>query len=473
MDSAATLLSVKNLCLSIGGHELLNNIDLDIEEGAFVTLTGKSGCGKTLLARSIASLYPAGQISLKGKITFKDLPLERSRIRSILGKEIGMVFQHAALSFDPVMKCGKQMIEAVRNHENCSREEAETKVRSWLPRFQLTDVDKFMNAYPHELSGGQLQRISLAAATIHKPALLVADEATSALDRENEDAIIALINELRGELGMAVLWISHNLPLSLSLSDKIYIMEAGKIVEKADMQAFSGLRHHPATLSLLGAVYKPIQKNKSNNRRLLTIENLSKKFAHQPVLQDFSMQVNEGQRIAITGPSGSGKSTLARIICGVESFDAGSLQWLGQEKNQKVQMIFQHPALSLNPKMTIAQSLAEPYQIHRLPHDRQTLVNAMLEVGLEEMHLDRYPDQLSGGQLQRVCIARSLSLKPQLLILDEAVTALDAVTRTEILTLLDKVYEQHNMAYLMITHDHELANDFCDTLIPITSNESI
>ncbi len=467
MDSAATLLSVQKLCLSIGGQALLNNIDLDIEKGAFVTLTGKSGCGKTLLARSIASLYPAGQIHLKGQIAFRDKPLDKATVKSILGKEIGMVFQHAALSFDPVMTCGKQMVEAARNHENCTRVEAETKVRSWLPRFQLMEVDKFMNAYPHELSGGQLQRISLAAATIHKPALLIADEATSALDRENETAILALIDELRRELNMAVLWISHNLPLSLSLSDKIYIMEAGSIVESSAVKTFSGLTHHPATQALMEAEYKAVQRIKPNNQRLLKIENLHKRYTHQPVLQNFTMEVNEGQRIAIVGPSGSGKSTLARIICGVETFDSGTLQWFGKQGSQKVQMIFQHPALSLNPKMTIAQSLAEPYQIHRLPHDMQILVKALHEVGLEEMHLDRYPGQLSGGQLQRVCIARSLSLKPQLLILDEAVTALDAVTRSEILKLLDKVYEQYNMAYLLITHDQELANDFCDDIISI------
>lgn len=471
MDTNGLLLEIKNFGLSLPTDEgvkvLLENVDLAIPQGSFVTLTGKSGCGKTVLARSIAGLYPSRQTRVRGTQFFQARVLDHNLRKQILGKDIAMVFQQPASSFDPVMRLGNQLVEICLQHSPGSRSMAQKKVLEWLERFNLGNLDRIMKAYPHQLSGGQLQRLSLAAATLHRPKLLIADEATSSLDAANEKAIVNLILGLQKSTGMAVLWISHDLPAALPISDHIYVMQEGKIVASSPAAVFREEAIDPESRALLSAVYIPTRPKKENGQPLLSLENLGKSYGRQPLFDHFNLHIECGQRLAITGDSGRGKTTLARIIAGVEDRDAGNIVWKGTLKSSlsRVQLIFQHPALSLNPKMTIGQSLAEPFRIHKLTYDRSTLIEKLEEVKLTEDLLDRYPHQLSGGQLQRVCIARSLVLLPQLLILDEAVTALDAVNKVEILYLLDQMHQKYNMALLLITHDRELAKLFCDEVM--------
>lgn len=474
MDTNGFLLEIKNFGLSLTADEgekvLLENIDLAIPQGGFVTLTGKSGCGKTVLARSIAGLYPSRQSQIRGNQLFQATVLDNSLRKKIMGKDIAMVFQQPAQSFDPVMRLGNQLVEAWHQHRQGSTALARTHIREWLNHFNLGDLDRILKAYPHQLSGGQLQRLSLAAATLHSPKLLIADEATSALDAANEKDIIDLIQEMRKTTGMAVLWISHDLPSALPISDHIYVMDQGRITASAPAAQFQNQATDSASQELLSAVYHPSWKQSDQTMALLRLNNITKKFEDKTIFENFNMKLSRGQRLAIAGPSGCGKSTLARIIAGVEDVQGGEVVWQDQsiKASSRVQLIFQHPALSLNPKMTIAQSLSDPFRIHKQPFNRSILTEKLSEVQLTEEMLDRYPHQLSGGQLQRVCIARSLVLLPQLLILDEAVTALDAVNKVQILYLLDQMHHKYNMAMLMITHDQQLAHLFCDEVITLS-----
>ncbi|MBK9689185.1 MAG: ABC transporter ATP-binding protein [Saprospiraceae bacterium] len=478
MDTNGFLLEIKNFGLSLttdeGEKVLLEYIDLAIPQGGFVTLTGKSGCGKTVLARSIAGLYPSRQSQIRGNQLFQATVLDNSLRKKIMGKDIAMVFQQPAQSFDPVMRLGNQLVEAWHQHRQGSTALARTQIREWLSHFNLGDLDRILKAYPHQLSGGQLQRLSLAAATLHSPKLLIADEATSALDAANEKDIIDLIQEMRKTTGMAVLWISHDLPSALPISDHIYVMDQGRITASAPAAQFQNQATDSASQELLSAVYHPSWKQSDQTMALLRLNNITKKFEDKTIFENFNMKLSRGQRLAIAGPSGCGKSTLARIIAGVEDVQGGEVVWQDQsiKASSWVQLIFQHPALSLNPKLTIAQSLSEPFRIHKQPFNRSILTEKLSEVQLTEEMLDRYPHQLSGGQLQRVCIARSLVLLPQLLILDEAVTALDAVNKVQILYLLDQMHQKYNMAMLMITHDQQLAHLFCDEVITLSENHN-
>ncbi len=478
MDTNDFLLEIKNFGLSLttgeGEKVLLENVDLSIPGGSFVTLTGKSGCGKTVLARSIAGLYPSRQSQVRGYQFFQGTALDNTLRKKIMGNEIAMVFQQPAQSFDPVMRLGNQLVETWLRHRQGTSAQARNHVREWLASFNLGDLDRILKAYPHQLSGGQLQRVSLAAATLHQPKLLIADEATSALDADNEKDIIDLIQQMRKTTGMAVLWISHDLPAALPISDHIYVMDNGRITASAPAVHIQKHASDPASLELLSAVYRPSWQRSDQDEPLLQVKDISKKFDQNTLFDKFSLQLCRGQRLAIAGPSGCGKSTLARIIAGVEDVQEGEVVWQDPtiKASSRVQLIFQHPALSLNPRMTIAQSLSEPFQIHKRSFSRSMLAEKLSEVQLTEDMLDRYPHQLSGGQLQRVCIARSLVLLPQLLILDEAVTALDAVNKVQILNLLDQMHQKYNMAMLMITHDQQLARLFCDEVISLSYNDT-
>lgn len=474
VDTNGFLLEIKNFGLSLttdeGEKVLLENIDLAIPQGGFVTLTGKSGCGKTVLARSIAGLYPSRQSQVRGHQYFQGTALANTLRKKIMGIEIAMVFQQPAQSFDPVMRVGNQLVETWLRHRQGTSAQARAQVREWLHNFNLGDLDRILKAYPHQLSGGQLQRLSLAAATLHQPKLLIADEATSALDADNEKDIIDLIQEMRKTTGLAVLWISHDLPAALPISDHIYVMDQGRITASAPAAQFQNQATDSASQELLSAVYRPMWKQSDQTMPLLRLNNITKKFDDKTIFEKFNLSLSLGQRLAIAGPSGCGKSTLARIIAGVEDVQGGEVVWQDQsiKASSRVQLIFQHPALSLNPRMTIAQSLSEPFRIHKRSFSRSMLAEKLSEVQLTEDMLDRYPHQLSGGQLQRVCIARSLVLLPQLLILDEAVTALDAVNKVQILNLLDQMHQKYNMAMLMITHDQQLARLFCNEVIVLS-----
>ncbi|MBK8700686.1 MAG: ABC transporter ATP-binding protein [Saprospiraceae bacterium] len=483
MESNQDLLVIRhfNLSRQVEGKEvtLLQDINLRLPKGKITTLTGCSGCGKTLLSRSIIGLARVQGGSTSGDIEWSGEPgptlltrLTANIWQTWRGKRIGMIFQDPLSSFDPVMTCGEQLSEAVRAHKRVGRTETKKIVLNFLADLHLEDAERMYHSYPHQLSGGQLQRLSIAAAMIHRPALLIADEATSALDPKNERDIINLVHRFQDNYGTTVLWISHDLETAAPISDQIIVMEAGRIVENNNPESILKSPQHPTTRALITSKYIRVQTNNhKKNTILLTLSSISKRHRKHAVLENLDLHIHHGERLALVGPSGSGKSTLARLITGQDQADLGLLQWTN-EKNEplssgpkRVQMIFQHPAASLNPKRTIRQSLKEPFDIHHLDFSPEKLDKILRDVGLHSDILDRYPSQLSGGQLQRVSLARSLVLLPDLLILDEAVSALDKVTQKQIMDLLDQVHETYGMAFLFITHDEALAEAFADRVI--------
>lgn len=386
------------------------------------------------------------------------------------GKRIGMVFQDPKQAFDPIKKCGPQVCEALRVHHDMSAQMAKQQVLELFKAFNFQDVETIFNAYPHELSGGQLQRVAIAAAIIHRPALIIADEATSALDKDNEAQIITLLKNYISEYQCTLLWISHDLPVSLPMSDKIYIMDNGQIIDQGDGNT---ILHSltPLTVALLNATYSRQLGAESKNIPLLSLLHISKSYGSNTVLMQFNLVIHKRERLGLAGPSGRGKSTIAKIITSIEKPDNGALLWAsydGQSTTpnaQKVQMVFQQPSQSFNPKMTMAQAMAEAIDLSRNKNiDLKYLIES---VGLTESILSIFPHQLSGGQLQRLAIARALVFRPLLLILDEAVTALDSITKKQILDLLDSLYQNSEMAYLFISHDEALIDQFCDRKITL------
>jgi peptide/nickel transport system ATP-binding protein len=476
-----TLLHIEKRSLSFNTKgeiaNVLHEVTIDLPKSGIVSLLGPSGCGKTQLARTILRLYDERVATISGLASWCEndkctdlMTLSDDEMNAYRGKRIGMVFQDPKQVFDPIKKCGTQVLEALQVHNKLSTQNAKQHVLNLFKELNLEDVDTIFDAYPHELSGGQLQRIAIAAAIIHRPALIIADEATSALDKDNEIQIIELLKNYVSNHQCTLLWISHDLAISLQMSDYIYIMDKGHIIDQGDGIAIKKSTV-PLTLALLNTTY--IRKNSFTSQPipLLSLEHVSKSYANTSVLKNFNLVIDKKERLGLAGPSGRGKSTIAKIISSIETPDSGNVLWNSNQSNinnhtaQKVQMVFQQPTQSFNPKMTMAQSMVEAIALSgNKIMDLKFLIES---VGLSETMLSRYPHQLSGGQLQRLAIARALVFNPQLLILDEAVTALDSITKKQILELLDTLYQTSEMAYLFISHDEELIEQFCDRIITL------
>lgn len=526
MDQKA-LLSIQNLVVSFGTKkkrsEIIHSISFDVYENEIVGIVGESGSGKSVTSLSIMGLLPKKTAFLNGSISFEDqdlLKLDEKSYRKLRGKDIAMIFQEPMSALNPSLKCGYQVSEILRLHLKMNYSEAKKETISLFKKVKLPRPDEIFNSYPHQISGGQMQRVMIAMAIACKPKLLIADEPTTALDVTVQKEILTLLKSLQQETKMAMLFISHDLNLVSEIADRVVVMYKGDVVEDA---AASEIFHNPQaeyTKALLAArpslevrlaklptissiadksfVPKEIKSGMRARRHkqiytrepILEIKNLEKYyfsnaglFSKSDVVKavnNVTFSVFEGETLGLVGESGCGKSTLGLTILQLEKSTSGSIKYKGKELTKlsktevrnlrkEIQIIFQDPYSSLNPRLLIGQALMEPMEVHGIGKSKkdrkQRVLNLLHRVGLDESYFYRYPHELSGGQRQRVGIARTIAVEPKLVICDESVSALDISVQAQVLNLLNELKNDFGFTYIFISHDLAVVKYMSDQLL--------
>jgi ABC-type glutathione transport system ATPase component len=469
----------------------VKNLSLSVQPGEAVAIVGESGSGKSVTALSVMRLIEReGGIISGGAIRLREgnkvhdlLQLPEGQMRRIRGNVVSMIFQEPMTSLNPVMTIGQQLAEVLMLHEGLGQGAAYAAAQRMLDRVRLSDAAGRLKQYPHELSGGMRQRIMIAMALLCKPQLLIADEPTTALDVTIQAQILGLIRELQRELGMAVLFISHDLGVVAEVAERVVVMRQGERIEEnasAELYARPQQKYTKALIAAvprLGAERGP--ETVPDQKPVLTVEGLVKHFpvrkgplkklvGHVHAVENVSFEIRAGETLALVGESGCGKSTTGRALMKLIEPTSGSIRIAGQDVThlarramqtvrRNVQMIFQDPYASLNPRLPALDLVTEPLIIHEPQmkrEERRARASALLrQVGLNDEYLDRYPHQFSGGQRQRLCIARALCLKPQLIVADEPVSALDVSVQAQVLELMRDLQRELGLAYLFISHD--------------------
>jgi peptide/nickel transport system ATP-binding protein len=470
----------------------VDDVSFDVAPGKVVCLIGESGSGKSVIAQAVMGLLPdslrptGGEILLQGEDV---LNASSSRLRELRGTRMAMVFQEPMTALNPVMKCGDQVGEMLQQHTRLSAAERRRQVLEVFGRVHLPDPPRIYDSYPHQLSGGQRQRIVIAIALILRPALLICDEPTTALDVTTQAEILRLIREMQEDTGTGVLFITHDFGVVADISDDVVVLQLGSQVERGPKEQVLSRPRHDYTRMLLKAVprLEPSRPPVSaQSRALLDAQNIAKEYRtgswpKRRVVQaasEVSLRLHEGETIGIVGESGSGKSTVARCIAGLIEPTDGTVSLLGQEGHgskrarlsafrRSVQVVFQDPNRSLNPRRTVGQSIIEGPVNFGVPARKawERAEELMELVRLRADALHRYPSEFSGGQRQRLCIARALACEPKVLIADEAVSALDVSVQDQILKLLKEIQDRLALGILFITHDLRVASNICDQLI--------
>ncbi|MBR4994218.1 MAG: ABC transporter ATP-binding protein [Lachnospiraceae bacterium] len=462
------------------------DFDLSMEEGEIVGLVGESGSGKSMSALAIAGLLNRHDMQKRGHIMFEGKDLlncPREELRSHQGKDIGIIFQEPMTSLNPVKKIGWQVEENLRNHTDLGPEERKKRVLKALKDVELPDPERVYNSFPHQLSGGMRQRVMIASAMICNPKLLIADEPSTALDVSVQAQILKLLKRLNKTHNTAILFISHDLSLIRRLCERVLVMKGGYVVESGKTEQIFNAPEHEYTKKLIAAIpncegrQDPIHKENILMARNITVsfkgekKSLFQKAERVEVLHGLNMRIKRGEILGLVGGSGCGKSTLAKAITGMVPYE-GSMQF----DCDSPKMVFQDPYASLNPAKTVGWILEEPLKncTDLKKEERQKkVIDALLEVGLDEVYKDRYPGELSGGQRQRVCIAQALMLEPELLIADEPVSALDVTIQEQIIALLQDLQKKRGLAILFISHDLRVVYKICNYVLIMDKGQII
>ncbi len=499
----------------------VDGVSFYLDRGEILGLVGESGSGKSITGFSLIGLIDKpgrivqGSVKLEGR---ELVGLSENELRKLRGREISMVFQDPMMTLNPVLTVLDQMTLALRAHETISDSNARTRCVEALRRVRIVDPEHKVDFYPHQFSGGMRQRVAIAIALLHNPKVVIADEPTTALDVSVQAEILTEVKALVAELGISMIWISHDLATVASISKRIAVMKSGKIVETGPASEVLKAPSHPYTQGLLDALPsrskpgqmlgKPTDEEEASFKTLapvteakpdfVTVRNAVKRFEwksdfwgrlgqkigllkpRQPVIavNHVNLTIARGEALGLVGESGSGKSTLGRMVCGIYQPTEGEIRLSGQpvmsdhvhgrKLTTKIQMIFQDPFASLDPRRTIGQSIAEGPIAHGLTtksEARAYVAQWLKAVSLDPAFADRYPHQFSGGQRQRIAIARALAMKPEVIVCDEPVASLDVSIQAQILNLLLRLRKELNLTLLFISHDLSVVRHLCDRII--------
>ena len=481
----------------------VQNVSFEIQAGETVCLVGESGSGKSVTGLSIlglldeAAVHPSGRVTLAAPDGQGELALlgaEDDVLQGVRGARISMIFQEPMTCLNPVLTIGEQLMEPMELHLGLVGEAARARALELLREVDMPEPERRLSEYPHRLSGGQRQRVMIAMALACEPDLLIADEPTTALDVTIQAQILDLMLALQRQHNTALLFVTHDLSVVSEIADRVLVMQKGRIVESGLKEAVLSDPQHPYTQELLAALPSHLPKLPKSphppEETLIEVRNLRVYFpVRAGVLQrhvddvkavdDVSLDIKPGRTLAVVGESGSGKTTLGKAILGLIPTTSGGIDFQGTDLTQlsrrgfkpfrrDLQMIFQDPQSSLNPRLTIASILTEPMAVHGIGEDRadrlQRAAAYMERVGLDPAMLNRYPHEFSGGQRQRIGIARAIALEPRFIVCDEVTSALDVSVQAKILQLLDELKRELNLTYLFITHNIDVVRYFADDI---------